>query len=113
MGGLGRRGEEGKMTHEPHKHGWRDALEVAHAAKRCGAKRKSDRKPCQGPAMRNGRCRVHGGLSTGPKTPEGLARSRRSNWKHGHNSAEARSERATARTLLREVRHWLAIAERD
>ena len=23
---------------------------------------------------RNGRCRMHGGLSTGPRTPEGLAR---------------------------------------
>jgi hypothetical protein len=27
--------------------------------------------------MRNGRCRMHGGVSTGPKTVEGLARSRR------------------------------------
>ena len=101
------------MTHEPHKHGWRDALDVAHAAKRCGAKRKSDLKPCQGPAMRNGRCRVHGGLSTGPKTPEGLARSRRSNWKHGHHSADAILERATARALQREVRKWLDIVELD
>jgi hypothetical protein len=26
------------------------------------------------PLPRNGRCRMHGGLSTGPKTPEGKAR---------------------------------------
>jgi hypothetical protein len=32
--------------------------------------------PCRQPAMANGRCRMHGGLSTGPRTPEGLARSR-------------------------------------
>jgi len=38
--------------------------------------------------MRNGRCRMHGGLSTGPRTPEGLARSRRANWKYGYYSAE-------------------------
>jgi hypothetical protein len=38
--------------------------------------------------MPNGRWRVHGGLSTGPRTPEGLARSRRSNWKHGYYSAK-------------------------
>ena len=46
-------------------------------------------KPCRQPAMPNGRCRVHGGLSTGPRTPEGLERSRRSNWKHGYYSEEA------------------------
>lgn len=28
---------------------------------------------CQCPAMRNGRCGLHGGLSTGPKTLEGIA----------------------------------------
>jgi hypothetical protein len=27
--------------------------------------------------MRNGRCRLHGGLSTGAKTPEGIERIRR------------------------------------
>ena len=41
--------------------------------------------------MANGRCRMHGGPSTGPRTVEGLERSRRSNWKHGYYSAE-RSE---------------------
>ncbi|MPY74882.1 MAG: hypothetical protein GEU87_11515 [Alphaproteobacteria bacterium] len=49
---------------------------------RCGA---STRRgiPCQAPAVwdiakgkpRNGRCRLHGGLSTGPKTVEGWRRS--------------------------------------
>ena len=29
---------------------------------------------CQAWAMANGRCRFHGGLATGPKTPEGKAR---------------------------------------
>jgi hypothetical protein len=31
---------------------------------------------------------MHGGPSTGPRTPEGLARSRRANWKTGKYSAE-------------------------
>jgi hypothetical protein len=39
--------------------------------------------------MPNGRCRLHGGLSTGPRTPEGLQRSRRARWVHGERSAEA------------------------
>ncbi len=37
----------------------------------CGAYARSTGKPCQASAMRNGRCRNHGGLSTGPKSPEG------------------------------------------
>jgi hypothetical protein len=47
--------------------------------------------------MPNGRCRLHGGKSTGPRTPEGLANSRRANRKHGHYSAEAKAERLEAR----------------
>jgi hypothetical protein len=39
--------------------------------------------------MPNGRCRIHGGLSTGPRTPEGLECSRRARWIHGQRSAEA------------------------
>lgn len=36
----------------------------AHARKRCGAKTRSG-KPCKNGAMANGRCRMHGGKSTG------------------------------------------------
>jgi hypothetical protein len=32
---------------------------------------------------------MHGGCSTGPKTPEGLERSTKANWKHGRYSAKA------------------------
>jgi hypothetical protein len=37
----------------------------------CGAYARSTGKPCKAGALRNGRCRNHGGCSTGPKTPEG------------------------------------------
>ena len=50
---------------------------------RCGAKRKRDGQRCQAPAMPNGRCRMHGGKSTGIKTEEGMDRMRRANTKHG------------------------------
>ena len=41
---------------------------------RCGAKTRRGT-PCQRPAnKRNGRCRLHGGQSTGPKTAEGRAK---------------------------------------
>ncbi len=37
----------------------------------CGAYARSTGNPCQAKALSNGRCRMHGGMSTGPKTPEG------------------------------------------
>ena len=42
---------------------------------RCGARGKRTGRPCpQSGLFRSGRCRWHGGLSTGPKTQEGKAR---------------------------------------
>lgn len=38
----------------------------------CGAKAKSTGEPCKSTQIfRNGRCKFHGGLSTGPKSAEG------------------------------------------
>lgn len=37
----------------------------------CGAYARSTGQPCRARALENGRCRCHGGLSTGPKTSEG------------------------------------------
>jgi hypothetical protein len=42
---------------------------------------------------------MHGGKSTGPKTTDGLARSKRSTWVHGYYSAEAIAERRDARRV--------------
>lgn len=41
--------------------------------KLCGARTRKG-PPCVAPARPNGRCRMHGGLSTGPRTPEGKKR---------------------------------------
>ena len=49
--------------------------------RQCGANTRSG-KPCQSPGMANGRCRMHGGPSTG--APKG----NRNAWKHGAYSAE-------------------------
>src|SRR5712692_6598331 len=70
------------------------------SAPRCGAKTRRGT-PCGAPAMMNGRCRMHGGASTGPRTAEGLARSRRARWKHGLYSAEAKAEWKLIRDLAR------------
>jgi hypothetical protein len=57
--------------------------------------------------MRNGRCRMHGGLSTGPRTAEGLARLRAARTRHGAYSAEALALRRRFAGLLRRARDLL------
>jgi hypothetical protein len=78
------------------------------SAPRCGARRR-DGGACGAPAIRgNRRCRLHGGLSTGPKTLEGLAHSRAANTRHGRFSAEghavARWEQEWVRNGYRSLR---------
>jgi hypothetical protein len=61
-------------------------------APRCGARTRQNQ-PCRAPAVRGRRrCRMHGGRSTGPRTPEGNALSARARWKHGRYSAERQRE---------------------
>lgn len=76
-------------------------------APRCGARAKSTQKSCLAPAMSNGRCRLHGGKSTGPKTPEGLANSKVANWKTGYHSAEEIEKRRQFRELMQKVSRTL------
>ena len=40
----------------------------------CGAYARTTGNPCLGRSLKNGRCKLHGGLSTGPKTLEGRKR---------------------------------------
>jgi len=49
--------------------------------------------------MKNGRCRMHGGGSTGPKTAAGLARWRAAVTIHGGRSREMKEFRARVRNL--------------
>jgi len=44
---------------------------AGHWGKRCGARTRSGGS-CGCKALENGRCRLHGGLSTGPKTERGI-----------------------------------------
>ena len=56
---------------------------------RCGAKTRRGTE-CQRPAHKiNGRCRLHGGASTGPLSAEGLKRISDANFRHG-NSTKAK-----------------------
>lgn len=70
------------------------------SAPRCGAKTRRGTR-CQAPGMANGRCRLHGGKSTGPRTVEGIARCRAAKWKHGRYCREILAQRRRVRGLLR------------
>jgi hypothetical protein len=61
-----------------------------HNCERCGAKTRAG-PPCLSPAMKNGRCRMHGGKSTGPRTEAGLERCRQAHRKTGHHSQARRN----------------------
>jgi hypothetical protein len=63
------------------------------------------RRASKRPHLNNTDHKLHGGKSTGPRTPEGLERSRRANWKHGHFSREAKAERSRLRAAILAIRH--------
>lgn len=77
---------------------WRLTLPLAQAAPRCGAKKRAGG-TCRAAAMRNGRCRLHGGASTGPRTVEGKERMRRAKTIHGAYSNQMAALRAMIRLL--------------
>lgn len=52
----------------------REGRRIPMPAEICGAHARSTGRPCQAPAGPNGRCKLHGGNSTGPRTEHGLAR---------------------------------------
>jgi hypothetical protein len=61
--------------------------------------------------MKNGRCRFHGGRSSGPKTAVGLAKMREAKTKHGFYSAEAKAIRKYAQELINQSKKFLALVE--
>jgi hypothetical protein len=49
------------------------------------------------------RCKLHGGLSSGPKSAEGKARIAAAHWKHGRRSKKFVEARAKIWAELREI----------
>ena len=76
------------------------------AAPRCGARTRAA-ECCRQPAMANGRCRMHGGLSTGPRTAAGRACCAAARRTHGFYSAETMALRRAAAAHGRRVRSLL------
>jgi hypothetical protein len=72
-------------------------------APRCGARARSGN-PCRAPGMANGRCRMHGGKCTGPRTPEGKARTIAAHTTHGQSTAAKRAVQRYVSTLAARMR---------
>jgi hypothetical protein len=81
------------------------------AAPRCGARARSGGS-CRQPAMKNGRCRFHGGKSTGARTPQGLARCRAARLVHGGRTARVIAFRSAACHGARRLRRLTGMARR-
>lgn len=99
------------MSGEPHAQ-VRKALELAHAAPRCGARsRRNGGAPCRGPAIKGKlRCRMHGGLSAGP-SDDGRRKLAAMRLKHGHRSRENKETRAQSTQALRTIGQVAALVE--
>ncbi len=67
------------------------------AAARCGAYARTTGQPCRGPAMKNGRCRMHGGKAGRKPT-------------HGRYTKAAVAERRKLRAMLRRLRELIDAA---
>ena len=79
------------------------------ATETCGARTRGG-SPCRNMSMKNGRCRMHGGASTGPKTADGLARWRASVTIHGGRSREMIEFRRRIRELRADARRTIEMA---
>lgn len=75
---------------------WLNGLRIANAVQRCGAKtRRGECAPCKSPAMNNGRCRMHGGKSTG--APQGQLHGR---YRHGYYTSTEKQLRDRTNALM-------------
>lgn len=78
---------------------------------RCRAKSCRTKEQCRNPALKNSRtnkCKWHGGMSTGPRTPEGIKRIQNKHFKHGErakNSVELASKKSLMFLMLEELGH--------
>jgi len=80
---------------------WELALQKANSSPRCNAKTRKNTK-CQAPSMNNGRCRLHGGKSTGAPRNEAHG-----NYKHGKYSIEYLSHKKYIRELVKQLKETL------
>src|SRR5215469_14458303 len=82
--------ETDAQSHAP---AWTRGLQLANDGPRCGARCRSGR-PCRSAAMKNGRCRMHGGAS--PGAPRGR---RNGQYRHGRYTIANKTMMAEMRQM--------------
>jgi hypothetical protein len=97
----------------------REALALADDMTRCGAKTRQGT-PCKAIGLgKGGRCKNHGGASTGPRTPEGLARTTaamragRQRWHERQKAEKGKMATFDAPNYVARARHGLFEAEAE
>ena len=79
--------------------------------KRCGAKTRTGNH-CRRPAYKhNGRCSLHGGLSTGPKTQSGRDRISKTNLNHGKFIKSKLTEKKQEAMQSKKIKYELDMIE--
>ena len=78
-----------------------------HLAPRCGARTRAGT-PCGSPSMKNGKCRMHGGASTGARTQEGKSAHKQAVTKHGYRGELGRALGDVRRLLTSRARQLAA-----
>ena len=80
---------------------------------RCGAKTRQG-SPCKRPAnKRNGRCRLHGGRSTGPKSADGRAKIAAANSTTGQHTKAMIARRREDAKIAKGLRDRLRVIEQN
>ena len=86
-----------------------EAVDAASMPPACGARTRNG-EPCRSFSMRNGRCRMHGGGSTGRKAAAGIASHREAVTIHGGRSREMIEFRRQMREMRTEARRLVGLA---
>ncbi len=80
---------------------------------RCGAKTRRGT-ACRRPAnKRNGRCRLHGGASSGPRTEQGRAKIAATNLRHGEFTQAKIAKRREDAKIAKGLRDRLRVIEQN
>ena len=74
----------------------------------CNAYSRSTKRPCIAKALSNGRCRNHGGLSTGAKTSEGKKRIAEATRKRMINGQKYKAQEGFKRWIAEDGRDFLS-----
>jgi len=84
---------------------------------RCKAHSSRTKEQCKNPALKGKAvCKWHGGMSTGPRTKEGVQRIREAHLKHGEATKEARQARSSKSAMflyLRDIGDYLSMFTGD